>query len=74
DTLRLLISGSSQLYSVLANVDGKQSLCAAGSKGLYEGATDVNHAISNSIAAIVSTKFVSGWLGAGSPLSGRASK
>ncbi|GKC38594.1 hypothetical protein Tco_1050978 [Tanacetum coccineum] len=52
DTLRLLISGSSQLYSVLANVDGKQSLCAAGSKGLYEGATDVNHAISNSIAAM----------------------
>ncbi|GKB03663.1 hypothetical protein Tco_0831806 [Tanacetum coccineum] len=55
DTLRLLISGSSQLHSVLANVDGKQNLCAAGSRGLYEGATDVNHAIANSIAAMVAT-------------------
>ncbi|GKB65636.1 hypothetical protein Tco_0921822 [Tanacetum coccineum] len=52
DTLRLLISGSSQLHSVLANVDGKQNLCAAGSRGLYGGATDVNHAIANSIAAM----------------------
>ncbi|GKD69082.1 hypothetical protein Tco_1323172 [Tanacetum coccineum] len=52
DTLRLLISGSSQLPSVLANVDGKQNVLAAGSRGLYGGATDVNHAIANSIAAM----------------------
>ncbi|GJY86917.1 hypothetical protein Tco_0500943, partial [Tanacetum coccineum] len=52
DTPRLLISGSSQLPSVLANVDGKQNLCAAGSRGLYEGATDLNHAIANSIASM----------------------
>nr|XP_043631441.1 uncharacterized protein LOC122602895 [Erigeron canadensis] len=52
DTLRLLISGSSQLPSVLANVDGNQNVLAAGSRGLYGGATDVNHAIANSIAAM----------------------
>lgn len=52
DTLRLLISGSSQLPSVLANVNGNQNVLAAGSRGLYGGATDVNHAIANSIAAM----------------------
>ncbi|XP_071738506.1 uncharacterized protein [Rutidosis leptorrhynchoides] len=52
DTLRLLISGSSQLPSVLANVDGNQNVLAAGSRGLYGGATDVNRAIANSIAAM----------------------
>nr|GEX91792.1 reverse transcriptase domain-containing protein [Tanacetum cinerariifolium] len=52
DTLRLLISGSSQLPSVLGNVDGKQNVIAAGSRGLYGGATDVKHAIANSIAAM----------------------
>ncbi|KAI3721090.1 hypothetical protein L2E82_32094 [Cichorium intybus] len=52
DTLRLLISGSSQLPSVLATVDGNQNVLATGSRGLYGGATDVNHAIANSIAAV----------------------
>ncbi|KAL4576171.1 hypothetical protein LXL04_012260 [Taraxacum kok-saghyz] len=53
DTLRLLISGSSQLPSVLASVDGNQNVLGAGSsRGLYGGATDVNHAIANSIAAM----------------------
>ncbi|KAI3799981.1 hypothetical protein L1987_35287 [Smallanthus sonchifolius] len=52
DTLRLLISGSSQLPSVLAHVDGNQNVLASGSRGLYGGATDVNHAIANSIAAM----------------------
>ncbi|XP_076918595.1 uncharacterized protein LOC143579075 [Bidens hawaiensis] len=52
DTLRLLISGSSQLPSVLAHVDGNQNGLASGSRGLYGGATDVNHAIANSIAAM----------------------
>lgn len=52
DTLRLLISGSSQLPSVLAHVDGNQNGLASGSRGLYGGATDVNHAIANSIAAV----------------------
>ncbi|CAH1438724.1 unnamed protein product [Lactuca virosa] len=50
DTLRLLISGSSQLPSVLATVGGNQF--QNGSRGLYGGATDVNHAIANSIAAM----------------------
>ncbi|PWA66793.1 hypothetical protein CTI12_AA263200 [Artemisia annua] len=52
DTLRLLISGSTQLPSVLTNVDGKQNVVAAGSRGLFRGATDVNHAIANSIAGV----------------------
>ncbi|KAK9061039.1 hypothetical protein SSX86_018219 [Deinandra increscens subsp. villosa] len=52
DTLRLLISGSSQLPSVLAHVDGNQNALSSGSRGLYGGATDVNHAIANSIAAM----------------------
>ncbi|KAK1409324.1 hypothetical protein QVD17_35850 [Tagetes erecta] len=52
DTLRMLISGSSQLPSVLAHVDGNQNVLASGSRGLYGGATDVNHAIANSIAAV----------------------
>ncbi|KAL8192882.1 hypothetical protein R6Q57_027330 [Mikania cordata] len=52
DTLRLLISGSSQLPSVLAHVDGNQNILASGSRGLYGGATDVNRAIANSIAAM----------------------
>ncbi|KAI3705052.1 hypothetical protein L1987_75283 [Smallanthus sonchifolius] len=52
DTLRLLIRGSSQLPSVLANVDGNQNLLASGSRGLYGRAMDVNHAIANSIAAM----------------------
>ncbi|KAJ9553435.1 hypothetical protein OSB04_017480 [Centaurea solstitialis] len=46
DTLRLLISGSSQFPSVLANTDA-----AGGSRGFYGGTTDVN-AIANSIAAM----------------------
>ncbi|GJR85411.1 reverse transcriptase domain-containing protein, partial [Tanacetum coccineum] len=49
---KLLISGSSQLSSVLGNVDGKQNVIAAGSRGLYGGATVVKHAIANSIAAM----------------------
>ncbi|XP_076924611.1 uncharacterized protein LOC143587106 [Bidens hawaiensis] len=52
DTLRLLISGSSQLPSVLVHVNGNQNGLASGSRGLYGGATDVNHAIANSIAAV----------------------
>ncbi|KAI3734944.1 hypothetical protein L6452_14426 [Arctium lappa] len=46
DTLRLLISGSSQFPSVLANTDA-----GGGSRGFYGGTTDVN-AIANSIAAM----------------------
>ncbi|KAI3809127.1 hypothetical protein L1987_25096 [Smallanthus sonchifolius] len=53
DTLQLLIGGSSQLPSVLANVAGNQNVLAPGSRGLYGGAMDdVNHAIANSIAAM----------------------
>ncbi|KAJ0564445.1 hypothetical protein HanHA89_Chr07g0274361 [Helianthus annuus] len=43
DTLRMLISGTSQLPLVLANVDEDQNM------GLYG---DVNHALANSIAAM----------------------
>ncbi|XP_021973736.1 uncharacterized protein LOC110868788 [Helianthus annuus] len=43
DTLRMLISGTSQLPSVLANVDEDQNM------GLYG---DVNHALANGIAAM----------------------
>ncbi|KAJ0705277.1 hypothetical protein HanPI659440_Chr14g0571731 [Helianthus annuus] len=57
DTLRLLISGSSQLPSVLAHVDGNQNGLVSGSRGLYGGATDVNHAIANSIAAMGLVSF-----------------
>ncbi|XP_024990067.1 uncharacterized protein LOC112524473 isoform X2 [Cynara cardunculus var. scolymus] len=46
DTLRLLISGSSQFPSVLANTD-----TGGGSRGFYGGTTDVN-VIANSIAAM----------------------
>ncbi|XP_020233728.1 uncharacterized protein LOC109813871 [Cajanus cajan] len=60
ETLRLLISGSSQgnqqmmrdtLPAVLTNPDEKQNILVAGSRGLYTGSHDIN-AIANSIAAM----------------------
>ncbi|XP_044508510.1 uncharacterized protein LOC123227549 [Mangifera indica] len=59
ETLRLLISGSSQtnpplidvLPAVLTNVDENQSFLLAGSRGLYSGTRDVD-AIGKSIALV----------------------
>lgn len=60
ETLRLLISGSSQgnqqmmrdtLPAVLTNPDEKQNILVAGSRGLYTGSHDIN-VIANSIAAM----------------------
>ncbi|KAK9283805.1 hypothetical protein L1049_012059 [Liquidambar formosana] len=59
ETLRLLISSSSQanpqlmnvLPAVLTNADDNQSILVAGSRGLYNGTRDVD-AIANSIAAL----------------------
>lgn len=59
ETLRLLLSTSSQnnsqlmsvLPSVLTNAAENRSILAAGSRGLYEGVSDVG-AIANSIAAM----------------------
>ncbi|KAF2296230.1 hypothetical protein GH714_036960 [Hevea brasiliensis] len=59
ETLRLLISSSTQgnpqlmdvLPVVLTSADGKQGLHVTGSRGLYTGSSDVN-AIANSMATI----------------------
>ncbi|KAK4277869.1 hypothetical protein QN277_015798 [Acacia crassicarpa] len=59
ETLRLLMSGSSQtnkqvmdtLPAVLTNADEKPSIIVAGSRGLYAGTRDVD-VIANSIAAM----------------------
>lgn len=59
ETLRLLLSSSSQTNqqlmnvfpSVLTSTDEKQSILVAGSRGFYTGAGDIG-AIANSISAI----------------------
>ncbi|XP_061343503.1 uncharacterized protein LOC133289552 [Gastrolobium bilobum] len=60
ETLRLLISGSSQgnqqlmmdtLPAILTNPDEKNNVFVAGSRGLYRGTRDIN-VIANSIAAM----------------------
>lgn len=59
ETLRLLISGSTQTNSplmdvfptVLTNADQNQSILVAGSRGLYSGTRDV-HVIANTFAAM----------------------